>query len=174
MPVSFMRRVHGSPSTTIRLRPAGAIDPSKTGPCQGPRQQHRPSSRIPAMMTVEEAVAGRRSIVPSCQARARELIERVLAIAGRRRRGATCSRGACGCCKARCATRSCASAWRATTQRGEPARVQLLSREMARALSGAPARRAAGASTARSASAARTRPRCTPSTRATSPSSMRR
>src|SRR5213592_2147649 len=49
-----------------------------------PRQVHATSFRTPDMMTVEEAVAGRRSIraflpkpVP------RELIERVLAIAGR-------------------------------------------------------------------------------------------
>ena len=69
------------------------------------------------MMTVEEAVAGRRSIraflpkpVP------RELIERVLSDRRPRAVGlATCSRGTCGCSRAPCATRSAARRSAATT-----------------------------------------------------------
>ena len=112
--------------------------------------QHRPLARgvpfphgTPAMMTVEEAITGRRCIraflpkpVP------RELIERVLHDRrAARRRAPTCSPGRCGCSTGAVLDEIRTELARALRPRpGQPAGIQLLPREMARALPRAPPR----------------------------------
>ena len=118
------------------------------------------------MMTVEEAITGRRCIraflpkpVP------RELVERVLLIAGRAPSGSNVQPWKVWVMDGRGAATRSARSWRTATTAARSASASTIITPRNGASPTSPAAApAAGASTARSASAARTRTGCTPST----------